>query len=105
MSVIAVSVFVIVPFRCDVSGDAARCVLCCDQVGRTALLAACEHGHVDVARWLVTNAGSDARLERYDVSCVCCTVDVLHRWQCASLCLFAKPAYLAICRCRAGRQP
>jgi ankyrin repeat protein len=40
-----------------------------DQDGSTALLLACEHGHLDVARWLVTDAGSDARSERDSVSC------------------------------------
>jgi hypothetical protein len=69
MSVFAVSVFVIVPFRCDASGDAsARCVWCCDQYGRTALLKACVYGHLDVARWLVTHVGSDALSERDNVS-------------------------------------
>jgi hypothetical protein len=28
-------------------------------------------GHLDVARWLVTDAGSDVRLERDNVSCSC----------------------------------
>ncbi len=74
MSVIAVSVFVIVPFRCDVSGDGARCMLCCDQDGRTALLLACADGHLDVVRWLVTDAGSDVRSERDEVSCRCLCV-------------------------------
>jgi hypothetical protein len=55
-----------------------RCCLCCqcasvgvarcfDQYGYTALLLACHDGHLDVARWLVTDAGSDARLERTNV--------------------------------------
>ncbi len=75
-SVVAVSVFVIVPFRCDASGDAsARCVWCYDKDGWSALLLACANGHLDVARWLVTDAGSDARSERHNVSyrclCVC----------------------------------
>ncbi len=75
MSVIAVSVFVMVPFRCDASGDAsARCVWCCDQYSCTALLLACECGHLDVARWLVTDAGSDALSERDEVSCRCLCV-------------------------------
>jgi hypothetical protein len=39
------------------------------QVGDTALLLACRHGHVDVARWLVSDAGSDARSERSNVGC------------------------------------
>ncbi len=42
-------------------------VLCCDQDGATALLLACQHGYLDVARWLVTVAGSDARAERDNV--------------------------------------
>ncbi len=46
-------------------------VLCCDQDGCTAFLAACENGHLDVARLLVSDAGSDARSERDDVSCCC----------------------------------
>jgi hypothetical protein len=48
------------------------CVWCrIDQNGRSALLLACTGGHLDVARWLVTDAGSDARLERSNVSCCC----------------------------------
>jgi hypothetical protein len=76
MSVVAVSMFVIALSNCDVIGDAsAWCVWHCDQYDVTALLAACDNGHLDVARWLVTDAGSDARLERDCVSyrclCVC----------------------------------
>jgi hypothetical protein len=41
----------------------------CDQDGSTALLVACAKGHLDVVRFLVTDAGSDARLERTKVSC------------------------------------
>jgi hypothetical protein len=50
-----------------------RCGLasCCDQDGVSALLAACACGHLDVARWLVTHAGSDPRSERNVVSCRC----------------------------------
>ena len=40
------------------------------QLGRTALLAACSAGRLDVARWLLT-VGSDARSERDNVSCRC----------------------------------
>jgi hypothetical protein len=46
-----------------------------DQDGWSALLAACAGGHLDVARWLVTHAGCDARSERGEVSC---------RWCCGS---------------------
>ncbi len=48
-------------------------VWCYDQHDATALLLACEHGHLDVARWLVTDAGSDAS-ERDYVSCCCLCV-------------------------------
>jgi hypothetical protein len=93
LSVVDVSVFVFVRRRCDVSGDAsAWCVWCCDQKDATALLLACTNGHLDVARWLVTIGA------RQRQSCVLyCTVDFLYRWQCASLCLFAKPAYGISC--------
>jgi ankyrin repeat protein len=37
------------------------------QYGYSALLLACRHGHIDVARWLVSEAGSDARSERNNV--------------------------------------
>jgi ankyrin repeat protein len=40
------------------------------QNGYTALLLACRNGHIDVARWLVSEAGSDARSERDNV-CRC----------------------------------
>jgi hypothetical protein len=43
-------------------------VLCCRaQFEFTALLSACHHGHLDLARWLVTEGGSDARSERDSV--------------------------------------
>jgi hypothetical protein len=32
-----------------------------EQNGRTALLCACVNGHLNVAQWLVTSAGSDFR--------------------------------------------
>jgi ankyrin repeat protein len=38
-------------------------------MGWSALLLACARGRLDVARWLVTHAGSDARSEQNDVSC------------------------------------
>jgi hypothetical protein len=43
-----------------------RVLLCvaCEQGGSTALLLACGCGHLDVARWLVEEAGCDARSER-----------------------------------------
>ncbi len=56
-------------FCCAVSDGALCFVACCDQWGHTALLLACEYGHLDVARWLVTAAGSDARSERSKVGC------------------------------------
>jgi hypothetical protein len=34
-------------------------VWCCAQCGMTAFLFACLDGHLDVARWLVTEAGCD----------------------------------------------
>jgi hypothetical protein len=59
-------------FPCGaVSDDILRFVSCCDQDGWSALLVACVRGRLDVARWLVTDAGSDARSERHNVSCRC----------------------------------
>jgi hypothetical protein len=50
-----------------------RVCRCCRQNrGGTALLWACTTGHLDVARWLVMDAGSDARSERDNVSSRCC---------------------------------
>jgi ankyrin repeat protein len=43
----------------------------CEQDGRTALLCACAHGRLDVAQWLVTSGGSDARSERNNVRILC----------------------------------
>jgi ankyrin repeat protein len=56
-----------IPF-CD---DVLCGVSCSDQNGHTAALMACANGHLDVVRWLVTEAGSDARSERDNVSCRC----------------------------------
>jgi hypothetical protein len=68
MSVVAAAV-VVSMFRCC---DVVLCLVArCDQDGWSALLLACEHGHLDVARWLATHAGSDARSERDAVSCRC----------------------------------
>jgi ankyrin repeat protein len=39
----------------------------CVQLGYTALLRACENGHLDVAQWLVSSAGSNAVTERSKV--------------------------------------
>jgi hypothetical protein len=79
MSVVIVAFVVIVSPCCAVSNDGLCFVSCCDQVGWSALLVACFNGHLDVARWLVTDAGSDVRSERSNVSC-CCSF----RRQCAS---------------------
>jgi hypothetical protein len=71
MSVVAVA-FVVSVFSCCAVGDDVLCLVsCCDQVGWSALLVACVSGHLDVVRWLVTDAGSDARSERSNVSCRC----------------------------------
>jgi hypothetical protein len=67
MSVVAVAV-VVSGFRCCAVGDDGLClVACCDQGTNTALLLACMRGHLDVVRWLVTDAGSDARSKRAKV--------------------------------------
>jgi hypothetical protein len=59
-------------FRCCSVGDDGLCLVsCCDQDGSSALLEACAFGHLDVVRWLVTDAGSDVRSERDNVSCRC----------------------------------
>ncbi len=70
MSVV-VAFVVVVPPCCAVSDGGVCLVSCCDQDGWSALLLACANGHHDVARWLVTDAGSDARSERNNVSCRC----------------------------------
>jgi hypothetical protein len=57
---------------------------CCDrretlmwlQNGDTALLLACKGGHLDVARWLVAEAGSDPRSE---------IDEVLRLWRCCMM--------------------
>ena len=69
MSVVAVAVVVSVCFVVPRVAMLLLGVWCCDQFGGSALLAACIDGHLDVARWLVTDAGSDARSERDKVSC------------------------------------
>jgi ankyrin repeat protein len=69
MSVVAVAFFVFLLPCCAVSEDVSCLVSCCDQDGWSALLLACASGHLDVARWLVTDTGSDARSERTKVSC------------------------------------
>jgi hypothetical protein len=69
---------------------------CCDQNGASALLLACASGHLDVAQWLVVNAGSNARSERTTVS----------RWnRCVSLflCIFVAQAALFSALCDAIR--
>jgi hypothetical protein len=70
--------------RSERSNVGRRCVVlvCCDQCGNprgsgvwyvckqdghTALLFACANGRLDVAQWLVSSAGSDARSERSNV--------------------------------------
>jgi hypothetical protein len=68
MSAVAVAVVVSMFRCCTVSDDGLCLVACCDQRDNTALLLACKHGHLDLARWLVTDAGSDARSERNGVS-------------------------------------
>ncbi len=44
------------------------------QTGFTALLLACLSGHIDVARWLVSEAGSDARSEWNNVRHRSCAI-------------------------------
>jgi hypothetical protein len=53
--------FCVVDRNCGVCGDVLS------QDGDTTLLLACLKGHIDVARWLVSEAGSDARSEQNDV--------------------------------------
>ncbi len=55
---------------CVVGFDYGVCGDVVSQNGKSALLLACWHGHVNVARWLVSEAGSDARSERDNV-CRC----------------------------------
>lgn len=50
-------------------GDMVRALLCCgaqvnlqDDDGSTALMCACEHGHVDIVRQLLSVPGCDATL-------------------------------------------
>ncbi len=69
-----VAVTVCVSYFCLMARVAYRFVLRGDQNGATALLLACGNGHLDVVTWLVTNAGSDARSERTNVSCRCLCV-------------------------------
>jgi hypothetical protein len=82
MSVVVVVFVVFVLPCCAVSEDVSCLLLCCDQDGWSALLLACANGHLDVARWLVTDAGSDARSERNNVcSCRRLYVSLLFRWR------------------------
>ncbi len=86
-------------------------VWCCDQFGGSALLAACLDGHLDVARWLVTDAGSDVRSERDNVSCPmlcsCTSAAGLYRRECMRLlgCGAASPRQvLRSCLCCCDRR-
>jgi ankyrin repeat protein len=45
----------------DSHASGAVCDCAREQNGRTALLCACVNGHLHVAQWLVTSAGSDFR--------------------------------------------
>jgi hypothetical protein len=54
--------------RCDCSVCTTAVIgIVVYQNGDTALLLACYSGQLAVARWLVTNAGSNARSERNNV--------------------------------------
>jgi ankyrin repeat protein len=55
-------------------GDPRGSCACCarEQNGRTAHLLACANGHLNVAQWLVTSTGTDARSE--NVGRVCAAV-------------------------------
>ncbi len=71
------------------------------QDGETALLCACYKGHIDVARWLVSEAGSDARSERSNVGrcddAACgCVVVVCHS-VCVAMC-FRRVGVQRFCR-------
>jgi hypothetical protein len=55
---------------CSSLCDAYARVYLCDvpmQIGSAALMAACAGGHLEVAQWLVSSAGSNAVTERNDV--------------------------------------
>jgi hypothetical protein len=62
--------------RARLTADGLACRYCCGKTGGTALLWACYCGRLDVARWLVTEAGSDARSERDSVRSCCLLVVV-----------------------------
>jgi hypothetical protein len=53
-------------FVCGSERDCSVCVVP-TQAGATALLIACRNGHLEVARWLVSSAGSNAATERDSV--------------------------------------
>jgi hypothetical protein len=82
MSVVALAVGDFVLLCCAVSEEVVRVVFQLGQNGSTALLLACAQGYLDMARWLVANASSDARSERDDVSCrgSCCRRCVCSRY-------------------------
>ena len=46
------------------------------QDGNTALLLACENGHLAVARWLIEDKGADYRAEKDNVSGMCFRLEV-----------------------------